>query len=136
VRRLVALLVSLLLLLPAGSVSAQAFFCSMRGSVTSKCCCGEKSADELDEERSQGAPAASQGKCCDELTLAGSAERRSVSASDELPQLPPAVMLAELPLVIHADLPALRDERAPARARAPPSAKPAPFYILHRAFLS
>ncbi|MCC6898436.1 MAG: hypothetical protein IT377_05645 [Polyangiaceae bacterium] len=135
-RRLVALLVSLLLLLPAGSVSAQAFFCNMRGSVMSKCCCGEKSAAGLDAERSPQGPVASQGACCDELTLAGSAERRSISANDDLPQLPPAVMLAELPLVIHADVPALRDERAPARARAPPSAKPAPFYILHRAFLS
>src|SRR3989304_1452951 len=89
VRRLVALLVSLMLLLPAGSVSAQAFFCNMQGRVPGKCCCGEKPSDEIDAQRSPGdeSPRASQAGCCEERTLAASAERRGVSANDDLSHL-------------------------------------------------
>ncbi|MBK8998937.1 MAG: hypothetical protein IPM35_24715 [Myxococcales bacterium] len=132
-RRLIALVVSLLLLLPAGTVSAQAFFCHMRGQVTNKCCCGDRAEEHDDRGPS---PAASQGDCCDSRTLAADAERRSVSALDDLPDVPPAAVLAVLPLVLSGELRAHRVERAPPRARAPPPAKPAPLFILHRAFLS
>lgn len=133
VRRFLALVVSLLLLLPTGSVSAQAFFCHMRGQVTSKCCCGER-AEERDDPGP--GPVASQGDCCDSRTLAAEAERRSVSTLDDLPDVPPAVVMAVLPLVVSGELRANRVERAPARARAPPPAKSAPLFILHRTFLS
>lgn len=133
VQRLVAFLVSLMLLLPAGSVSAQAFFCHMRGQVTSKCCCGEQ---QVEPASGDEGPTASQGACCDSRTLAASAERRGVSASNDIPSVPPPVVLAVLPLTLAVELPAARVERAPARARAPPPATPAPLFILHRAFLS
>lgn len=133
VHRIVALVVSLLLLLPAGTVSAQAFFCHMRGQVTNKCCCGDR-ADEHDD-RGPG-PVASQGDCCDSRTLAAEAERRNVGGLNDLPDVPPAVVTAILPLVLSGELRAHRVERAPPRARAPPPAKAAPLFILHRSFLS
>jgi len=132
VRRIVAFLISLMLLLPAGSVSAQAFFCQMRGKLTAKCCCPNEKA----ERPSSPSPSASQGDCCDERTLHASAERRSVTAFDELPAVPPPVVLALLPVTLPDALPTVRVSLAPPRARAPPPTPAAPFFILHRAFLS
>lgn len=133
VRRFVALLVSLMLLFPAGSVSAQAFFCHMRGQVTAKCCCGEPGSDGED---TPAGPSASQGDCCDSRVLSASADRNSVSPSTDALWVPPSVMLAVLPTVEPAAPLVMRAETAPPRARAPPRPAPAPFFILHRAFLS
>ncbi|MFO0571401.1 MAG: hypothetical protein U0263_37575 [Polyangiaceae bacterium] len=131
-RRIFALAIALMLLFPAGSVSAQAFFCHMRGQVTAKCCCG----DQAKDEDTPSGPSASQGTCCDSRTLSASADRRTLTSSAELPAIPAPVVLAVLPVIDFAALPVERVEAAPPRARGPPRPAPAPLFILHRSFLS
>jgi len=134
VRRLFALVVSLLMLLPAGSVSAQAYFCHMKGKLTSACCCQKARADAPDPSGESG-PAASQGDCCDDRALSASAERRSVGATD-VPIIAPPVVLAVLPVPLASEVVVSHADHAPPRARAPPPPRQAPLYILNRAFLS
>lgn len=134
VRRLFALVVSLLMLLPAGSVSAAAYFCHMKGKVTSACCC-EKARAAVPADPGNGAPTASQGDCCDDRALTAAAERRSVGGGD-VPTIAPPVILALLPVELAPELRASHVALSPPRARAPPPPRQAPLYILNRAFLS
>lgn len=138
VRRFVALLVSLALLLPSGAASASVVFCKMTRRTASTCCCDKAHQAELAKLRrgTDGETTLEQTGCCERRSLSATADRTGVTVNHDSLSGLAAPVLAILPASVWVERLAGDFARAPANARAPPPARSAPLFILNRAFLS
>lgn len=127
--RLLALVAALALLLPGGAAAGVRYFCDMMEQVTSSCCCPR-------EHKAKGATRSVEARAPDCCKRLASPERADApSASDLMPQLPPAALVAILEPVASSGVESGRILAAPPQARAPPALGP-PLFIVHCALLS
>lgn len=125
-RSWLALLVTALLLLAAGSAfGAPHYFCHMAGEVVDACCC----ASHQDDGSEQGS--LSQEDCCERLSA-----RPQVQVTPALrlvSDVPAAALLAivpqpvRVPASVRVERPVLREQRGPPSTR--------PLFVKHRALL-
>lgn len=126
--RLLSLLVSLALLLPAGTLGSVLYVCRMTGDTGKSCCCAKRAAEQANRQPSiQGAG------CCD-TKITAAAERPSCPPAADFHVAPPA-FVTRLPVELGLTVP-LPDSPAMAeRARGPPRIGP-PVYLENCALLS
>ena len=133
-RRLLSLVLGFLLLLPAGTLGSVLYVCRMTGNEGPSCCCMAKRAAKAKLAKQAKRPPTIRSKGCCDLKVTAGAERPASTIAPDL-QIPPAAVVARLPVELSVAIAPHESLVIAERARGPPPLG-APLYLENCAFLS
>jgi hypothetical protein len=129
--RLLSLIVSFALLLPAGTLGSVLYVCRMTGDTGTSCCCAKRAVEQA--KRIERRTSIQRAGCCD-AKITAAAERPASPPAADFHVAPPA-LVTRLPVELSVAVPPLESPAMAERARGPPLIG-VPVYLENCALLS